>query len=83
MLEVRGNAQGWAGDAYDLSVSAEHIPAERIVAFARHAKKDLPADLTATGEFEGVFAVRKQPRRHARLGKAADAPIFWRCSPAC
>ena len=61
VLEVRGNAQGWAGDDYDLSVSAERIPAARIVAFARHAKKDLPADLTATGEFEGVFSVRKQP----------------------
>ena len=61
VLEVRGNAQGWAGDAYDLSISAERIPAARIVAFARHAKKDLPADLTATGEFEGVFSVGKQP----------------------
>ena len=61
VIEVRGNAQGWAADAYDLSLSAERIPAARIVALARHAKKDLPQDLTATGEFEGVFAVRKQP----------------------
>ncbi len=63
VIEVRGNAQGWAADAYDLSLSAERIPAARIVALARHAKKDLPQDLTATGEFEGVFAVRKQPGR--------------------
>jgi hypothetical protein len=61
LLEVRGKAQGWAADAYDLSVSAERIPAAGIVAFARHSKKDLPTDLTATGEFEGVFAVRKPP----------------------
>jgi hypothetical protein len=61
MLEVRGNAQGWAGGAYDLSVSAERIPAARIVALARHAKKDLPADLTATGELEAEFSVRRQP----------------------
>ena len=61
VIEVRGNAEGWAAGGYDLSVSAERIPAARIVAFARHAKKDLPADLTATGEFEGVFSVRKQP----------------------
>ncbi len=67
VLDVRGNAQGWAGEAYDLSISAEKIPASRIVAFARHTKKDLPGDLTATGEFEGVFAVRKQ---------AGGAPVW-------
>jgi AsmA family/AsmA-like C-terminal region len=61
VIDIRGNAQGWAGGAYDFSVAADRIPAARIVAFARHAKKDLPADLTATGEFEGVFAVRRQP----------------------
>ncbi len=61
VLDVRGNAQGWAGEAYDLSISADKIPASRIVAFARHAKKDLPADLTSTGEFEGEFSVRRQP----------------------
>ncbi len=60
MLGLRGNSAGWAADAYDFSVSADRIPAAQIVAFARHSKKDLPADLTATGEFEGVFSVRKQ-----------------------
>jgi AsmA family/AsmA-like C-terminal region len=59
ILRVRGNAQGWLGEAYDVSISAEQIPAERLVALARHAKKDLPPDLTATGGVEAVFAVRK------------------------
>src|SRR5208283_1143447 len=59
LLRVRGSAQGWLGDAYDLGISAEQIPAERLVALARHAKKDLPSDLTATGDVEAVFAVRK------------------------
>ena len=61
ILEVRGDAEGWGVGGYDLGISGEHIPAERVVAFARHAKKDLPADLTATGEVEAVFTVRKQP----------------------
>ncbi len=60
VVKVRGDAQGWGG-GYELSIDGEHIPAERIAAFARHAKKDLPADLTATGEVEAVFTVRKQP----------------------
>ncbi len=60
IVKVRGDAQGWGG-GYELSIDGEHIPAERVAAFARHAKKDLPADLTATGEVEAVFTVRKQP----------------------
>src|SRR5271165_1356825 len=59
VLRVRGSAQGWLGEAYDLGISAEQVPAERLVALARHAKKDLPSDLTATGDVEVVFAVRK------------------------
>lgn len=59
ILRVRGDARNWGVGGYDLDISAEHIPAERVVAFARHAKKDLPADLTATGELGGAFTVRK------------------------
>jgi AsmA family/AsmA-like C-terminal region len=59
ILGVRGNVQGWLGEAYDLGISAEQLPAERLVALARHAKKDLPADLSATGDVEAVFTVRK------------------------
>ncbi|MGB8889349.1 MAG: AsmA family protein [Candidatus Korobacteraceae bacterium] len=58
VLKVRGDAQGWGG-GYELSIAGENIPAERVVAFVRHAKKDLPADLTATGDVEAVFTVRK------------------------
>ena len=61
VLRVRGDAESWGAGGYDWDISGEHIPADRIVAFARHAKKDLPTDLTATGEVEGVFTVRKAP----------------------
>ena len=59
LITVRGSIQGWLGDAYDLGISAQQVPAERLVALARHAKKDLPADLTASGDVEAVFAVHK------------------------
>ena len=61
LLRVRGDAEGWGAGGYDWDISGEHIPAERVVAFARHTKKDLPSDLTATGEVEGAFTVRKAP----------------------
>ena len=59
IVRVRGDAQNWGAGGYDLDISGEHIPAERVVAFARHAKKDLPSDLTASGELGGVFTIRK------------------------
>lgn len=59
LLMVRGDVIGWTGAAYNIGVSAEQIPLERIVALARHTKKDLPEDLTATGSAEATFTVGK------------------------
>jgi hypothetical protein len=59
MVLVRGNVVGWAGEAYGLGISAEQIPLDRVVALARHTKKDLPDDLTATGSADMVFTVRR------------------------
>lgn len=59
LLMVRGNFIGWAGEAYDLGISAEQIPLNRVVALARHTKKDLPEDLTATGSADAEFTVHK------------------------
>ncbi|HEY4961354.1 MAG TPA: AsmA family protein [Terriglobales bacterium] len=59
VVMVRGNILGWAGEEYELGISAEQIPLDRVVALARHTKKDLPEDLTATGTTDGVFTVRK------------------------
>ena len=42
-----------------LGISAEQIPLNRVVALARHTKKDLPADLTATGSADATFTVQK------------------------
>jgi len=62
LLRIRGDAQGWGpGGGYEWDIAGDHIPAAGVVAFARHAKKDLPVDLTATGELGAVFSVRKPP----------------------
>jgi hypothetical protein len=61
LLRIRGDAQSWGAGGYELDISGENIPADRLVAFARHAKKDLPSDLTAGGEVGGAFTVRKSP----------------------
>jgi len=66
VLRLRGEARAWGAGGYELGISAERIPAERVIAFASHAKKDLPADLTATGEVEAVLSVRRSPGATAR-----------------
>ena len=55
---------------------------DRIVAFARHVKKDLPADLNATGEAEAAFEVLKTGRGPGD-GPAEDAPAMLRCTLPC
>jgi hypothetical protein len=57
-VQVRGSVNHWGSADYDLGITAERIPADRIIAFARHVKKDLPEDLSATGDIEGAFSVR-------------------------
>ena len=66
LVGVSGNVRGWSAEDYDLSISGSQIPMERIMAFARHAKKHLPADLTATGTLDGVFSVRKSDNGEPR-----------------
>ncbi len=62
LLRVRGDAQGWgASGGYEWDIAGDHIPAASVAALARHAKKDLPGDLTATGEVQAVISVRKPP----------------------
>ncbi|MGB9256632.1 MAG: AsmA family protein [Candidatus Korobacteraceae bacterium] len=75
-LRVRGDAEGWGVGGYDWDISGEHIPADRAVAFARHAKKDLPADLTATGEVEATFSVRKSPGSTAQWSGGGQTTSF-------
>ena len=73
VVRVRGDVERWGAGGYDLGISGEHVPAARIVAFARHAKKDLPADLTATGEVGGVFTIRDSPGQAAKWSGGGQA----------
>ncbi len=67
VLRVSGNAADWGADSYQIAITAQQVPMDRIVAFARHSKKDLPPDLNATGEADVAFEVRK----------SADKPVSW------
>ena len=44
--------------AYDLSLVAQDVPVRSLLALARRAKKDLPADLTASGDVNATLSLR-------------------------
>jgi len=67
ILMVRGDLVAWGRGGVNLGITADQIPLEKIVALARHTKKDLPVDLTATGTADAVFTVRRE----------GDAPAIW------
>jgi uncharacterized protein involved in outer membrane biogenesis len=46
--------------AYDLALLAQDVPVQSLVALARHAKKDIPDDLLASGKLNAKVTLRKQ-----------------------
>jgi AsmA protein len=44
---------------YDVKLSAENVPLDALLSLARHARKEIPADLTAAGTLNGAFTLRK------------------------
>lgn len=65
---------------YDLKLSAEDIPLDSLLSLARHARKDIPSDLTAQGTLNGTFTLRKIERGPAFLweGSARTTPVVLR-----
>jgi hypothetical protein len=53
---VKGQAMNLlAGTSYDLTFGAQEVPIQSVVAFVRHAKKNVPPDLMATGQLNAEF----------------------------
>lgn len=73
-MPVQGGALRLAGGFtpqgtrdYDLSLSLNSVPMAALVTFARHAKRGIPNDLTATGDVTAAFGF------HAHQG----TPVDW------
>ena len=55
-IRLDGSVGGVSGSrTYDLAVLAQDIPMQAVVALAKHAKKDIPEDLVATGQLDAAF----------------------------
>lgn len=59
-VKIAGKVDGLSSvRSYEVNVAATNIPAQSVIALVRHAKKDIPEDLTATGTFDATMALRK------------------------
>ncbi|MDR3762759.1 MAG: AsmA family protein [Acidobacteriota bacterium] len=67
VLTVRGAVRGVRRPRYDLTLSAESLPANAVLNIVRHAKQALPPDLTAQGTIAATF--------HGQ--KTSEAPSSW------
>lgn len=66
-LHVQGTLRGFHSPQYDLTVSAENLGADALLNLARHAKRNLPDDLSATGTVSAAFHV----------SRLTEAPSSW------
>jgi len=67
VIALRGEVVNLPGPRnYDLGLAVEKVPAEALLEVARHAKKDLPSDLRATGVVKADF------RMHGGGAEAAE-----------
>jgi len=68
LVALKGTVRGILRPrAYDLSLLIDRVPTQALVQFAQRAKKDLAADLLATGQVDATFEGRKEG-----IGKASQ-----------
>jgi AsmA family/AsmA-like C-terminal region len=67
---------------YDVSVVATRIPLSILAAFARHSRKSLPDDLTATGDLNAAFGFHSKSGVHDFHGTGMTTPFLLQTSVA-
>src|SRR5262249_24178226 len=67
---------------YDVSLVATRIPLSVVAAFARHARKSLPDDFTATGEVNAAFGFHSRAGAHDFHGTGNTTPFLLQTATA-
>ena len=72
-----------AAQNYDVSLTATRVPLSILAAFARHARKSLPDDFTATGEVsDAAFGFHSHAGVHNFHGTGMTTPFLLQASTA-
>lgn len=59
-VSVTGNIAGiFSSHTYDVELLAKQVPIQSLIALARHAKKDIPDDLVASGKLDASVKVQR------------------------
>jgi hypothetical protein len=67
---------------YDLSMVANHVPLSMLATFARHARRTLPDDLTATGDCNAAFGFHSHNGVRNWHGAGMTSPFLLETSVA-
>jgi hypothetical protein len=65
---------------YDVSLTATRVPLSVVAAFARHARRSLPDDFTATGELNAALGFHSRAGVHDFHGTGMTTPFFLQTS---
>ncbi len=71
-----------AAQNYDVSVTATRVPLSVVAAFARHVRKSLPDDFTATGDMSAAFGFHSRAGMHDFHGTGMTTPFLLQASTA-
>jgi hypothetical protein len=75
-LLLAGNIRGLHAQEFDLDVSTDKVPMNWVVAIARHSKRDLPEDLSASGQFSTALHITRTNGEHATFSGHGVAEQF-------
>jgi uncharacterized protein involved in outer membrane biogenesis len=78
MLSVTGTIAVFRAGTYDLSLIATRLPIQSLIALARHAKKDIPDDIVASGKLDASLKVKRAGAGYAEWdgsGESLDVHI--------
>src|SRR5436190_1924576 len=73
-VSVNGTVAGiFSSHTYDLTLIAKQVPIQSLIALARHAKKDIPDDLVASGKLDASVKVRRAGEGYAEWEGAGES----------
>jgi hypothetical protein len=58
--------------SFNLVLAAQQVPAQSLAVFARHAKRDIPDDLIASGSVDARLQLRSGAKTRTKAGNPAD-----------